>query len=116
MDTLKSTNFTMEVYILFHILLLVGYVYGAGPVYDVDRAPGLYSRYIQEYNKTYTDLQDLLIHYESFKKQLIKINTYNSVTSSSADINEYADYTADEKAKLFSENQVSTYLNNYVHF
>ena len=106
-DGFKNINFNMKVGILVIVSLLVSCVYGAGPVYDVNLAPGIFAKFVKDFDKTYKSLQDLLTHYESFKRQLVKINAYNKLTSSSTTINEFTDYTDEEKIAIISAKAVS---------
>lgn len=89
----------MKVYVTqFGILLVIACVYGSGPHYDEKKAPELFMKFINDYNRSYKNDQDLMTHYEAFKHALHEINRLNQLTNIGAvfDINHFSDYTYNE--------------------
>ena len=71
------------------------------PVYDLNELPSLYVKYRKDFNRTYVDDYDLLIHYEAFKKSVLIINKNNQNENSTHtdDLNDLSDLTDEELKK-----------------
>lgn len=53
------------------------YIFNGKPIYDPKDAPKFFVKFVKVYNKNYTDLYDLLTHYDNFKQNLENINEAN---------------------------------------
>ena len=73
-------------------------VYGEDkPHYDLNDAPKLYVQYKIDYNKSYPDVYQLIVHYEAFKDSLKDINILNGINQlATYDLNQFSDYTEAE--------------------
>lgn len=72
------------------------------PQYKLEEATKLFENFIKKYNKIYKDNEDKEKHYKVFVKNLKYINDVNSdpEISSTVDINNFADFTDEEKKML----------------
>ncbi|XP_038212122.1 fruit bromelain-like [Zerene cesonia] len=70
------------------------------PHYNLDDAPALFEKFIQDYNKVYKDDSDRAEHYKAFVKSLEAINQANKDNTATFDINEFADYTEEQRKHL----------------
>ncbi|XP_038212227.1 fruit bromelain-like [Zerene cesonia] len=73
------------------------------PHYDLNDAPELFEKFIEEHHRVYKNDADRAEHYKAFLKSLQVINDANSEPGQTAtfDINEFADYTPEEEKMLF---------------
>lgn len=67
------------------------------PQYDLNNAPELFFKFIQDYNKQYKDEKDYNKHYDNFVKNLEEIISLNKESrDASFDINMFADMGEDD--------------------
>lgn len=87
--------------LIFGLLTLIAlsvnaYTLTDKPQYEIKYAPQIFLNFVQDYHKYYKDNLDLLVHYETFRNNLIKINKMNSQTSATYGINEFSDQPFEE--------------------
>ncbi|CAH0723332.1 unnamed protein product, partial [Brenthis ino] len=87
------------------LLVVVALVSSRAPHYDINDAPGLFEKFMKAYSRHYKDEEDKQVHYEAFVESLKMINELNENSDSTIyDINDFADYTAEEKEKVHGFN------------
>ncbi|XP_059047149.1 cysteine proteinase B-like [Achroia grisella] len=70
--------------------------------YNVNEAPLLFEKFVQDHSRQYKDETDRQAHYEAFVKSLHSINEMNAKQPHATfAINKFADYTEDEKKSMF---------------
>lgn len=70
--------------------------------YDLAQAADLFDKFVKTYHRQYKNGVDREIHYEAFKENLADINVKNNINFPHAffNIDNFADFTGDEKSKL----------------
>lgn len=83
------------------LLVVIALASSRAPHYDINDAPGLFEKFMKAYSRHYKDEEDKQIHYEAFVESLKNVNKLNENPNSLIyDLNEFSDYTAEEKKKL----------------
>ncbi|OWR50168.1 uncharacterized protein LOC116773776 [Danaus plexippus] len=91
----------MKFVISVFVLALVAVALGDKPHYDLNNAPALFEKYINDFNKSYKDAADREVHYRAFVQSLQEINEANARPSPTVyDLNSFSDYSADEQNNM----------------
>jgi C1A family cysteine protease len=70
-------------------------------------------KYIAEYNKSYADLAEYNLRFQQFERSLELVIQHNATSSSyRLGLNKFSDWTADEKAALQTEWNITTSDDN----
>lgn len=70
--------------------------------YDLEKASELFTKFMEDHNKTYANDEDKAKHYNAFVENLKKINRLNEQNPMTTfGINKFADYTPEESKSMF---------------
>ncbi|XP_053607990.1 uncharacterized protein LOC128673861 [Plodia interpunctella] len=88
--------------LLFVVAITCSLADNNAPHYDIEKAPQLFEKFIQDFKRVYKNEADKQVHYQAFVKTLIQINKWNSEPGQTATfgINKFADYTEEEKKHM----------------
>ncbi|XP_039754570.1 actinidain-like [Pararge aegeria] len=76
------------------------------PVYNIDDAPALFEKFIEDYDREYKDEEEKEVRYQAFLESLkgiIERNAKETNPEMIYSINEFADLTTEEKNAMLND-------------
>ncbi|RVE44085.1 hypothetical protein evm_011251 [Chilo suppressalis] len=70
------------------------------PYYDIKDSPYLFHKFIRDYNRQYTNTEEVILRYTTFVNMLMEINDHNAKMKDIYDINKFTDYTKEELDRM----------------
>ncbi|KAL0892861.1 hypothetical protein ABMA27_014546 [Loxostege sticticalis] len=84
--------------VILFICLLVSWIQAYVPYYNLPDAPYFFDKFIKDYHRHYKDYAEYIKRYAYFVDSLREINRQNKEsTSANFDINDFADWSPEEK-------------------